>query len=102
MCVAPSSRASSSRASSGSTTTIAAAPAIRAPWTQNWPTPPAPITSTVSPGSVRAANSTAPTPVIAAQPSSAASSSETPPPIGSAQRSVTVMRSCRQPVAVPR
>ena len=49
--VAPSASACSRRASTGSTTRISAAPAIRAPWTTNWPTPPAPITSAVKPGS---------------------------------------------------
>ena len=101
VCVAPSSRASSSRASSGSTTTIASAPAIRAPWTQNWPTPPAPITSTVArldargeqhrpdAGHRRAAEQCR---LLERDPATQRQR----------ERSVTVMRSCMQPVAVPR
>lgn len=49
------------------------APAIRAPWTTLSPTPPQPTTATVSPGLTRAVLTTAPTPVITAQPISASS-----------------------------
>ena len=45
-----------------------AAPATRAPCAIAMPTPPAPMTSTVAPGSTRAVLSTAPTPVCTAQP----------------------------------
>src|SRR5919204_3177745 len=100
--VAPSRAACPSRASSGSMQTISAAPAMRAPWTQNWPTPPAPTTSTTEPGSGRAWESTAPTPVSAAQPRSAACSSGTSPPSGSATSTSTVSSSDSAPVAVPR
>ena len=45
-----------------STATIGDAPAIRAPWIAESPTPPQPITSTESPGRTFAVFSTAPTP----------------------------------------
>src|ERR1700730_2421601 len=50
------------------------APASAAPLTADNPTPPQPITATVEPGSTLAALSTAPTPVITPQPTSAARS----------------------------
>jgi hypothetical protein len=58
-----------------STATIGEAPAIRAPWIAESPTPPQPITSTESPGRTFAVFSTAPTPVMTAQPRSATCSS---------------------------
>ena len=75
---------------------------MRAPCTTNWPTPPPPRTSTEEPAETRAANSTEPTPVSAAQPSSAASRSGIPPPVGSATFAATTIRSASAPVAVPR
>src|SRR5581483_11686086 len=54
---------------------IRAAPASRAPWIAAKPTPPQPITSTLSPGRTTALRSTAPTPVVTPHPSSAARSS---------------------------
>ena len=44
------------------------APAMRAPWTAEMPTPPRPVTTTVEPRSTLAVLSTAPTPVCTAQP----------------------------------
>ena len=54
---------------------IMRAPAMRAPWIADSPTPPQPKTATVEPGSMRAVFSTAPTPVVTPQPMSAARSS---------------------------
>ena len=48
---------------------------MRAPWIAASPTPPAPKTATVEPGSIRAVFSTAPTPVVTPQPIRAARSS---------------------------
>ena len=45
-----------------------AAPAMRAPWSTDWPTPPQPMTATVDPGRTRAVLSAAPTPVVTPQP----------------------------------
>ena len=50
------------------------APAIRAPWSTDWPTPPQPITVTVEPGLMPAVFSAAPTPVVTPQPMSASCS----------------------------
>ena len=72
-CVAPTASAAARRAGGRvDRRRSVAAPAMRAPWTANCPTPPAPTTTTAPPGCTRAARSTAPTPVRAAQPSSAA------------------------------
>lgn len=49
-CVAPNRRATASFSGLASTATIRVAPAIRAPWTTLSPIPPAPITTTLSPG----------------------------------------------------
>ena len=72
VCVAPSSRAFANFDSTVSTAMIMRAPAMRAPWIAASPTPPAPKTATVEPGSMRAVLSTAPTPVVTPQPMSAA------------------------------
>ena len=50
------------------------APAMRAPWMTDCPTPPQPITVTVAPGFTCAVLSAAPTPVVMAQPMSASCS----------------------------
>ncbi len=62
-CVAPSDRANSSLSSAMSTATIVPAWARSAPTIALTPTPPQPITTTLAPGSTRAAFSTAPSPV---------------------------------------
>jgi hypothetical protein len=54
---------------------ICPAPAMRAAFTAARPTPPQPITATLSPGVTLQALNTAPAPVVTAQPSSAARSS---------------------------
>ncbi|CNK80954.1 Uncharacterised protein [Mycobacterium tuberculosis] len=51
---------------------IRTAPDSRAAWIAAKPTPPQPITSTVSPARTPAVRITAPTPVVTPQPSSAA------------------------------
>src|ERR1043165_231462 len=63
------------RDATGSTPTIRAAPAIRAPWAIEMPMPPRPTIMTVAPASTLAVLSTAPTPVCTAQPSTDAMSS---------------------------
>src|SRR5512132_1483264 len=65
----------SSFGSTTSTATIDEAPAIRAPWIAESPTPPHPITRAESPGRTFAVFSTAPTPVMTAHPSRATCSS---------------------------
>ena len=65
-----------------------AAPASAAPLIADRPTPPQPITATVSPGSTLAVWNTAPTPVITPQPISAARSS------GMSSRIFTTAFSC--------
>src|SRR5882762_3757491 len=50
------------------------APAMRAPWITERPTPPQPNTATLEPGSTLAVLNTAPTPVVTPQPTSAAHS----------------------------
>src|SRR5437868_14606686 len=50
------------------------APAMRAPWITERPTPPQPNTATLAPGSTLAVLNTAPTPVVTPQPTSAAHS----------------------------
>ena len=73
--VAPKRRASSSFAGTRSTAITVWAPLRRAPWITLSPTPPQPITTTVSPGRTLAVLMAAPTPVTTAQPSTAARSS---------------------------
>ena len=53
---------------------IVLAPTSRAPWMQLSPTPPQPMTATVSPASTRAALVTEHTPVVTQQPMRAATS----------------------------
>ena len=67
-CVAPKFLARSCFDSTGSTATISAAPAIRAPWIAEIPTPPQPITATDEPGEIAAVLIAAPTPVVTPQP----------------------------------
>src|SRR5688572_8437333 len=69
--VAPNFFAKSSAPSLTSTATIVVAPASRAPCSTLRPTPPQPITTTVSPGCTRALKTAAPTPVVTLQPISA-------------------------------
>ena len=88
ICVAPSSRAFASLLSTISTAMIIPAPPMRAPWIAASPTPPAPNTATEDPGSIFAVFSTAPTPVITPQPTSAARSS------GTSSRIFTTAFSC--------
>ena len=82
LCVAPRSRAVRSLCSSTSTAMIIRAPAMRAPWITDRPTPPAPYTATVEPGFTRAVLRAAPTPVVTPQPISAAMSNGTSLSIG--------------------
>ena len=72
VCVAPKSRAQPSFLSSTSTAMIVFAPASRAPSTAASPTPPQPITATVSPRLTPAVLIAAPRPAITPQPSSPA------------------------------
>src|SRR5258708_2284541 len=65
--VAPSGSARARLAATGSPAMIAVAPACRAPCTALRPIPPAPITTTVSPGRVPAVRTAAPQPVITPQ-----------------------------------
>jgi hypothetical protein len=65
--VAPNSRARSSFPSTTSTAMICRAPAMRAPWITDIPTPPTPSTATVEAGATFARLSTAPTPVTTPQ-----------------------------------
>src|SRR3954466_13723362 len=53
---------------------IFTAPAMRAPWITESPTPPQPNTATLAPDSTLAVLNTAPTPVVTPQPTSAAHS----------------------------
>ena len=73
--VAPAARLASRRGACGSTATIVAAPAMRAPWITDWPTPPQPITATLAPGVTPAVLNAAPSPVVTPHPRSASSSS---------------------------
>ena len=72
--VAPNERARSSLASTMSTAMMRAAPAMRAPWTAERPTPPHPMTATLDPAGTAAEFSTAPSPVVTPQPTRAARS----------------------------
>ena len=62
------------------------------------PTPPAPMTTTLSPGSTRAVLSTAPMPVVTAQPMSAAISGGVDGSIGMAASCATTWRSPNVPM----
>ena len=82
--VAPNSMAIRSLDAIRSMAIIWEAPHRRAAWITFRPTPPAPITTTVSPSSTRARLNTAPAPVITPQPMSAAEVSGTSFGIGTA------------------
>jgi hypothetical protein len=84
-----------------STTMTWPAPASRAPCTTDRPTPPSPTTSTDWPSRTAAVLSTAPTPVMTAQPTSAACSSGTASGTGSTARSDTTVCSAKPPVDRP-
>ncbi len=73
--MAPRASAVSRLSGAVSMATIRVAPAMRAPWTTDWPTPPQPSTATDDPGHTAAVLSTAPTPVVTPQPMSASCSS---------------------------
>src|SRR4051794_8721321 len=75
--VAPNVMASSHLTATGSTATTDAAPAARAACTTDRPTPPHPITTTVSPARTPAVLRTAPTPVLTPQLMSAPTSNGT-------------------------
>ncbi len=75
VCVAPNSIARSRLLPTGSITTTWRAPAAAAPCTAFMPTPPAPMTTTVSPGRTSATLVAEPQPVVTPQPTSAATSS---------------------------
>ncbi len=77
----------SRRSATTSTTMIGFAPASTAPWTADRPTPPAPKMTTASPAHSPMALSTAPTPVMTAQPAMAAISGGTPSGTGTTARS---------------
>src|SRR5690606_341238 len=70
--LAPSSRARASFSGTTSTATSGQAEQAAAPSTAERPTPPSPNTATDSPGRTPAVFTTAPTPVITAQPNRAA------------------------------
>src|ERR1700757_209553 len=76
--VAPNSRERSRLNSTGSIAMMLRAPAILAPCTALMPTPPTPITATVSPALASPVRTTLPYPVVTPHPSSAALSSGTP------------------------
>src|SRR4051812_49523354 len=80
---------------------IVPACANRAPCTTDRPTPPKPTTSTLWPARTFAVLSTAPTPVITAQPTSAACSSGTPSGTGITARSDTTVSSAKPAVDSP-
>ena len=71
-CVAPTSLAFSSLKGTGSTAMMVRAPAMRAPWMAPDPTPPHPMTTTVSPGLTLARSTAEPKPVEMPQLMSAA------------------------------
>ena len=79
-------------------TTIGPASAKRAPMTADSPTPPAPMTTTLSPARTPAVLTTAPKPVVTAQPISAASSGGVPGSIGIAASCATTWRSPKVPI----
>ena len=70
------------------------APASAAPMIADSPTPPSPTTTTDSPGRTRAVSSTAPTPVVTAQPMSAATSGGVRGSMGMAASAATT---CAEP-----
>ncbi len=70
--VAPNSIAFSRFQATGSMATTRLAPAAAAPWTLLMPTPPTPMTTTVSPGRTSATRVAEPQPVVTPQPTSAA------------------------------
>ena len=73
--VAPTARLASRRDVAGSMAMMMEAPAIRAPCTTDWPTPPQPMTATDEPGVTCAVFRAAPRPVVTPQPSRASCSS---------------------------
>ena len=77
------------------------APARAAPWTAFRPTPPAPITTTVSPGRTRASRATAPIPVMTAQAIRQALVSGTPSGIATACDACTTTSSANAPQRSP-
>src|SRR5262245_22880541 len=77
--------------------TIIRAPAMRAPWITDWPTPPQPITATLEPGLTPAVLSAAPTPVVTPQPSSANSSSARSVSTATTDASSTTITSANDP-----
>jgi hypothetical protein len=91
--VAPKSRVFGSLAGLVSTATIRDAPATRAAWMTLSPIPPAPMTTTASPGCTRARLSTAPAPVSTAHPIRHAVASGTSWAMGTACPAWTTMRS---------
>ena len=95
--MAPTRRLASRRAAAGSTATIVAAPAMRAPWTTDCPTPPQPMTATLDPGCTPAVFSAAPRPVVTPQPSSASWSSARSVCTGTIDASSTTIASANVP-----
>ena len=93
--VAPSSFASANLFSTTSTAMMRSAPAMRQPWIAASPTPPAPNTAAVEPGSTRAQFRTAPMPVITPQLISAATSNGMSSAIFTAAFSCSSMRSAK-------
>ena len=91
--VAPSRRASASRAGFGSTAMIRDAPAIRAPCTADSPTPPQPKTATLSPQRAPPVMTAAPKPVVTPQPTLHADRNERSSQTGIAVRSFTTTNS---------
>ena len=85
-----------------STATMVDAPARRAPWITDSPTPPQPMTATVEPGSTRAVCQTAPIPVDRAQPTRAARSRGAAASMGTTWRSGTRVSSAKVAVPSPR
>jgi hypothetical protein len=95
--VAPTRRLASRRPAAGSTARMVAAPAMRAPWTTDWPTPPQPITATLAPGCTPAVLRAAPSPVVTPQPSRASCSSGRSVVTGTIDASSTTMASAKVP-----
>ena len=93
--VAPKSRAASSLSALLSMATTRAAPARRAPWMAFRPTPPAPITTTTSPGLISAVCTAAPSPVMTPQDRSDAASIGIPSGKGAIWLSSTTTRSAK-------
>ncbi len=85
-----------------STATMVEAPARRAPWITDRPTPPQPMTATVEPGSTPAVCQTAPIPVDKAHPTRAASSRGAARSTGTTWRSGTSVSSAKVAVPSPR